>query len=393
MAQNLVVGGDTYEGVERVAATNTDGETIVYPEGGDTASNAVRYVHQTLADEEKAQARQNINAMGSDDIYFRYNAYAYNGNAEHINTVTINVKKVVDGKEVVESVEIGTTTLYEHARLHGYEGEITEFYDSLAKNMQTLKGDGLLFDPVENLLYITYGGKPIGRGVFLPSGGAGGSLSIDTEEFLDTTGSGYNLEIKNTDSEGETYVKNIKIYHGKDGVHGTDVDLEIEENGSGGYNIKVKKTEYYDGKPPYTSITGTITLPEQVDSIEYDEKASKIFLLAGGERISDGTVIPAGIKGDSTSISTEETEDGYELTILNRKYTSETSWESELETIEIKHGQKGDPGESGVTTPVSGFFTLSVDADGNLWAHSAEGGTTPDFEYDSETGNLYFVTE
>ena len=55
-------------------------------------------------------------------------------------------------------------------------------------------------------------------------------------------------------------------------------------------------------------------------------------------------------------------------------------------------GDKGDTGESGITAPVSGFFTLSVDADGNLWSYS-ESGTTPNFEYDSETGSLYIVQE
>ena len=56
-------------------------------------------------------------------------------------------------------------------------------------------------------------------------------------------------------------------------------------------------------------------------------------------------------------------------------------------------GEKGDTGESGITSPVSGFFTLSVDADGNLWSYSADGSTSPDFEYDSETGSLYIVQE
>ena len=56
-------------------------------------------------------------------------------------------------------------------------------------------------------------------------------------------------------------------------------------------------------------------------------------------------------------------------------------------------GEKGDPGESGITTPINGFFTLSVDTDGNLWAYSAGEGTTPDFEYDTETGNLYVTQE
>lgn len=56
-------------------------------------------------------------------------------------------------------------------------------------------------------------------------------------------------------------------------------------------------------------------------------------------------------------------------------------------------GEKGEPGESGITVPVNGFFTLSVDTDGNLWAYSAESGTTPEFEYDSATGNLYIKQE
>lgn len=56
-------------------------------------------------------------------------------------------------------------------------------------------------------------------------------------------------------------------------------------------------------------------------------------------------------------------------------------------------GEKGDTGESGITAPVSGFFTLSVDADGNLWSYSADGSTSPDFEYEADTGNLYIVQE
>lgn len=56
-------------------------------------------------------------------------------------------------------------------------------------------------------------------------------------------------------------------------------------------------------------------------------------------------------------------------------------------------GDKGDPGENGITAPVSGFFTLSVDAEGNLWAYSVPDGPSVDFEYDTVTGNLYVVQE
>lgn len=48
---------------------------------------------------------------------------------------------------------------------------------------------------------------------------------------------------------------------------------------------------------------------------------------------------------------------------------------------------------SGVIAPVNGFFTLSVDENGDLWAHSSGDGTVPEFSYDSATGDLYFVTE
>ena len=60
-------------------------------------------------------------------------------------------------------------------------------------------------------------------------------------------------------------------------------------------------------------------------------------------------------------------------------------------------GEKGDPGEqgergdSGITVPVSGFYTLSGDAEGNLWAYYADGDTPPQFETDEE-GNIFAIT-
>ena len=60
-------------------------------------------------------------------------------------------------------------------------------------------------------------------------------------------------------------------------------------------------------------------------------------------------------------------------------------------TVNIK-GAKGDRGDSGVTTPINGFFTMYVDEDGNLWVLS-EDDLTNTFEYDEATGNLYFVQE
>lgn len=53
---------------------------------------------------------------------------------------------------------------------------------------------------------------------------------------------------------------------------------------------------------------------------------------------------------------------------------------------------RGATGESGVQTQISGMFTLSVDADGGLWVNCVDGELTADnFDYDSETGDLYYV--
>ena len=76
--------------------------------------------------------------------------------------------------------------------------------------------------------------------------------------------------------------------------------------------------------------------------------------------------------------------------------TGDLSWSNDdgkenPATVNIK-GAKGDRGDSGVTTPINGFFTMYVDEDGNLWVLSEDELTTR-FEYDEVTGNLYFVQE
>lgn len=76
--------------------------------------------------------------------------------------------------------------------------------------------------------------------------------------------------------------------------------------------------------------------------------------------------------------------------------TGDLSWSNDdgkenPATVNIK-GAKGDRGDSGVTTPINGFFTMYVDEDSNLWVLS-EDDLTNTFEYDESTGNLYFVQE
>lgn len=60
-----------------------------------------------------------------------------------------------------------------------------------------------------------------------------------------------------------------------------------------------------------------------------------------------------------------------------------------------RDGEKGEKGDTGntISVPVSGFFNMGVDSDGNLWVYHSDSDKVPEFEYDSSTGNLYFVTK
>lgn len=55
-------------------------------------------------------------------------------------------------------------------------------------------------------------------------------------------------------------------------------------------------------------------------------------------------------------------------------------------------GEKGDPGESGIMSPVEGFFTLSVDENGNIYANVNTEDSGINFELDAD-GNLYYLQE
>lgn len=58
-----------------------------------------------------------------------------------------------------------------------------------------------------------------------------------------------------------------------------------------------------------------------------------------------------------------------------------------------KDGADGRDGESGVTVPMDGFVTFSVDVDGDLYASTPGDEPTEAFQYDASTGNFYVITE
>ena len=54
---------------------------------------------------------------------------------------------------------------------------------------------------------------------------------------------------------------------------------------------------------------------------------------------------------------------------------------------------KGYKGDSGVMAPSAGLFTIWVDNEtGELWCDFVDGGEEPQFEYDKDTGEIYYIT-
>lgn len=79
-------------------------------------------------------------------------------------------------------------------------------------------------------------------------------------------------------------------------------------------------------------------------------------------------------------------------TTLPAGSSATASYNNGVLTLGIPTGATGATGASGVITEISGFFTMWVDAAGNLYCSSATD-MSDYWSYDSETGNLYFLTE
>lgn len=69
--------------------------------------------------------------------------------------------------------------------------------------------------------------------------------------------------------------------------------------------------------------------------------------------------------------------------------------EQEFYVTNGRDGEKGEKGDTGntISVPVSGLFNMGVDSDGNLWVYYSDSDNAPEFDYDSASGNLYYVTE
>ena len=165
---------------------------------------------------------------------------------------------------------------------------------------------------------------------------------------------------------------------------GTDLETKLSTIGGGGGSGTAGKSAYEIAVD--NGFVGTET--EWLESLKGADGAD------GVTPHIDSTTKNWHIGAVDTGILAEGTE-GTTFT-PSVSATGDLSWSNDdgkenPATVNIK-GSKGDRGDSGVTTPINGFFTMYVDEDGNLWVLS-EDDLTNTFEYDAETGNLYFVQE
>lgn len=143
----------------------------------------------------------------------------------------------------------------------------------------------------------------------------------------------------------------------REGVSETETVLSIKLTNGSVTSVYIPNGE--DGLTPFIGDNGNWWIGETDTGIK-----------AAGK---DGAVGADGKDGASISVTsvTESSADGGSNVVTF----------SDGKTLTIKNGSKGS----------SGFFTLSVDSEGNLYAHTADDENPPEFEYDEESGDLYIV--
>ena len=123
---------------------------------------------------------------------------------------------------------------------------------------------------------------------------------------------------------------------------------------------------------------------------------------------SEAAVDAANIYAMYDSIETAKTNANTAAAAANTAAASLTGFSAEATTLSVGSSATasynsttkkfsfgiptGATGASGVTTPLTGFFTMWVDTNGDLYC-AAETDMSDYFYYDTDSGNLYFLTE
>lgn len=139
-----------------------------------------------------------------------------------------------------------------------------------------------------------------------------------------------------------------------------------------------------------------ISLAEKVNSeVENNTKEAAQAIAGANDAAADareaaGTARTAADIANSATTNANTAAANVEATrqdILNRLAAGEFKGDTG------ETGEQGPQGQSGVMAPASGMFSLFLDpATGDLYADYPDGSAPPAFEFDAETGNLYYVT-
>lgn len=155
-----------------------------------------------------------------------------------------------------------------------------------------------------------------------------------------------------------------------------DLGKEIHDWEKAIYGREVRSANVEAFQKIQASVNGAIA--EVEDAANQSNKAAKESALA----VSNAN---AALKGANEALVQSEE---IRQDIVNRVVSGEFKGDKG------DKGDKGAQGDSGVMVPTDGMFSLYLDPEtGNLYAEYPEEGKPPAFEYDSETGNLYYITD
>lgn len=226
---------------------------------------------------------------------------------------------------------------------------------------------------------------------------SGGSIDIDQPN--------YSYEIPSADYVGSGILQFRVVDDEKTGEY-----FQVSKVASDDGNLLLKQTSAYvyvlslagTGGSAATTVSvkvgGTTTLPAGSDANVYNSGDEQDVVLqfaipqgAAGARGPQGDTGATGAQGPEGPQGVQGPQ-GLKGEKGDRGATGKQG-DTGPQGATGSKGDKGDTGESGVTAPANGFFTLAVDANGDLWVYSTTGDTTPTFEYDATSGNLYVVME
>lgn len=190
----------------------------------------------------------------------------------------------------------------------------------------------------------------------------------------------------------------------------TDVHWNTELNDQMYVSEGLECFEYFENKYPdlYTRLLEVMEYTEKVTREKAAEAAASADAAAKSEKNAASSASAAALSEKNAKASENDAEkaskEATDLVstalglletggLVGPQGIQGPQGEKGEQGIQGVQGPKGDTGESGVVAPSNGFFTLAVDDEGYLCAYSADDGTTPPFEYDEETGELYYLTE